>query len=184
MSEKGSKSSTNLVINKQPRPHRAAAVRSQARWHYTTHLHPKASSQALLPRRRTPRSPTLNDTLITMPLQGIVYILTNKNNTTLYTGVTRNLRRRVAEHKLHINKGFSDRYNTEKLVYYEVYDLLVDGIHREKQLKKWHREWKEKLISEFNPTWEDLSDSIGLNEEYIQSVKEEYENGYYDNETP
>ena len=114
-----------------------------------------------------------------MPLQGIVYILTNKNNTTLYTGVTRNLKRRMAEHKLHINKGFSDRYNTEKLVYYEVYDLLVDGIHREKQLKKWHREWKEKLISEFNPTWEDLSDSIGLTEEYIQSVKEEYENGYY-----
>ncbi len=119
-----------------------------------------------------------------MPLQGIVYILTNKNTTTLYTGVTRNLRRRVAEHKLHINKGFSDRYNTEKLVYYEVYDLLVDGIHREKQLKKWHREWKEKLISDFNPTWEDLSDSIGLNEEYIQSVKESYENGYYDIETP
>ena len=119
-----------------------------------------------------------------MPLQGIVYILTNKNNTTLYTGVTRNLRPRVAEHKLHINKGFSDRYNIEKLVYYEVYDLLVDGIHRKKQLKKWHREWKEKLISEFNPTWEDLSDSIGLTEEYIQSVKESYENGYYDIETP
>ena len=98
-----------------------------------------------------------------MSLQGIVYILTNRNNTTLYTGVTRNLRRRVAEHKLHINKGFS--------------------IHREKQLKKWHREWKEKLISEFNPTWEDLSDSIGLNEEYIQSVKESYENGYYEIET-
>ena len=112
-----------------------------------------------------------------MPLQGIVYILTNKNNTTLYTGVTRNLKRRVAEHKLHINKGFSDRYNTEKLVYYEVYDLLVDGIHREKQLKKWHREWKEKLISDFNPTWEDLADSIGLDEEYMQSVKEAYENG-------
>ena len=101
-----------------------------------------------------------------MPLQGIVYILTNKNNTTLYTGVTRNLIRRMAEH------------------YYEIYDLLVEGIHREKQLKKWHREWKEKLISEFNPTWEDLSDSIGLNEEYIQSVKEEYENGYYETETP
>ena len=131
-------------------------------------------------RASDPRSHTLHDPLITMPLQGIVYILTNKNNTTLYTGITRNLKRRVAEHKLHINKGFSDRYNTEKLVYYEVYDLLVDGIHREKQLKKWHREWKEKLISEFNPTWEDLSESIGLNEEYIQSVKEEYENGYYD----
>ena len=90
-----------------------------------------------------------------MLLQGIVYILTNKNITTLYTGV-----------------------------YYEVYDLLVDSIHREKQLKKWHREWKEKLISDFNPSWEDLSDSIGLDEEYMQSVKEAYENGYYDTETP
>ena len=119
-----------------------------------------------------------------MPLQGIVYILTNKNNTTLYTGVTRNLRRRVAEHKLHINKGFSDRYNLEKLVYYEVYDYLVDGIHREKQLKKWRREWKEKWISDFNPTWEDLADSIGLDEKYIQSIKEAYDNGDYEAVTP
>ena len=119
-----------------------------------------------------------------MPLQGIVYILTNKNNTTLYTGVTRNLRRRLAEHKLHINKGFSDRYNLEKLVYYEVYDYLVEGIHREKQLKKWRRERKEELISDFNPTWEDLADAIGLDEDYMQSVKEEYEKGYYDTETP
>ena len=119
-----------------------------------------------------------------MSLQGIVYILTNKNNTTLYTGVTRNLIRRLAEHKLHINKGFSDRYNLEKLVYYEVYDYLVDGIHREKQLKKWRREWKEKLISDFNPTWEDLSDSIGLDEKYIQSVREAYEDGSYEAGTP
>ena len=69
-------------------------------------------------------------------------------------------------------------------MYYEVYDLLTDGIRREKQLKKWRREWKEKLISEFNPTWEDLSDSIGLNEDYMQSVKDAYENGCYDAETP
>ena len=110
-----------------------------------------------------------------MPLQGIVYILTNKNNTTLYTGVTRNLRRRIAEHKLHINKGFSDRYNLDKLVYYEVYDYLVDGIHREKQLKKWRREWKDALINDLNPEWNDLSETIGLNDEYIQSVKEHYE---------
>jgi hypothetical protein len=65
-----------------------------------------------------------------------------------------------------------------------VYDYLVDGIHREKQLKKWHREWKEKLINEFNPTWEDLADWIGLDENYIQSVKEAYENGEYESETP
>ena len=112
-----------------------------------------------------------------MPLQGIVYILTNKNKTTLYTGVTRNLQRRIAEHKLHINKGFSHRYNTEYLVYFEVYDRLDVAIHREKQLKKWHREWKEALINEFNPEWKDLADDIGVDEEYIQSVKEAYEEG-------
>ena len=110
-------------------------------------------------------------------LQGIVYILTNKNNTTLYTGVTRNLRRRVAEHKLHINKGFSYKYNTDKLVYYEVHDRLDVGIHREKQLKKWRREWKEKLINDFNPEWRDLAEDIGVDVEYMQSVKEAYERG-------
>ena len=106
-----------------------------------------------------------------MAKQGFVYILSNKYNTTLYTGVTNNLKRRVAEHKLHINKGFTDKYNTEKLVYYEVLDGLDNAIHREKQLKKWHREWKEALINDFNPGWEDLSDSIGLDEEYIIAVK-------------
>lgn len=112
-------------------------------------------------------------------LQGIVYILTNKNNTTLYTGVTRDLRRRVAEHKLHINKGFSYKYNTDKLVYYEVHDRLDVGIHREKQLKKWRREWKENLINESNPEWKDLAGDIGVDAEYLQSVKEAYERGQY-----
>ena len=115
-----------------------------------------------------------------MPLQGIVYILTNKNKTTLYIGVTRNLQRRIAEHKLHINKSFSDRYNTEYLVYYEVYERLDEAIHREKQLKKWHREWKEALINEFNPEWKDLTEDIGVNEEYMQSIKEAYEVGSFE----
>ena len=117
-------------------------------------------------------------------LQGIVYILTNKNNTTLYTGVTRDLKRRIAEHKLHINKGFSDRYNTDKLVYYEVYNRLDIGIHREKQLKKWRREWKEKLINDFNPDWKDLADDIGVDAEYIQAVKDAYESGQYVADSP
>ncbi len=112
-----------------------------------------------------------------MSLQGIVYILTNKNKTTLYTGVTKNLQRRIAEHKLHINKGFSHRYNTDNLVYYEIYNRLDVAIHREKQLKKWHRDWKEALINEFNPEWKDLAADIGVDEEYIQSVKESYQNG-------
>ena len=119
-----------------------------------------------------PQSLTRND--YPMPLQGIVYILTNKNKTTLYVGVTRNLQRRIAEHKLHINEGFSKRYNLELLVYYEIFERLDAAVKREKQLKKWRREWKESLINELNPTWTDLSDEIGLNEDYLNSVKESY----------
>jgi len=52
---------------------------------------------------------------------------------------------------------------------------MTTAIHREKQLKKWHREWKEELINEFNPEWKDMSDDIGLDEEYLQSLKEHYE---------
>ena len=114
-----------------------------------------------------------------MELQGVVYILTNTWNTTLYTGVTRDLRRRVAEHKLHLNKGFSSKYNTDKLVYYEAYDRLEDAIHREKQLKKWHRDWKEKAINDFNPEWRDLAGDIGVDEEYLLAVKSAYECGQY-----
>ena len=114
-----------------------------------------------------------------MELFGTVYILTNKHNTTLYTGITRDLKRRTAEHKLHLNKGFSDKYNTEKLVYYEVYDKLEIAIRREKQLKKWRRDWKNKLITDFNPEWRDLSEEIGVDAEYIQAIKDAYERGQY-----
>ena len=110
-----------------------------------------------------------------MSKQGFVYILANKHNTTLYTGVTNDLPRRVAEHKLHINKGFTDHYNVEKLVYFEICKDMTTAIHREKQLKKWHREWKEELINDMNPEWKDLTDDIGVDEEYMQSVKEYYE---------
>jgi putative endonuclease len=110
-----------------------------------------------------------------MSKQGFIYILTNKHNTTLYLGVTNDLRRRVAEHKLHINIGFTDKYNIEKLVYYEIHEQIYDAIQREKQLKKWRREWKDALINDFNPEWNDLYETIGLNDEYIQSVKEHYE---------
>ena len=112
-----------------------------------------------------------------MELQGHIYILANKYNNVLYLGVTRDLRRRIAEHKLHINQGFSAKYNTEKLVYYEWYDRLDVAIRREKQLKKWRREWKDKLINDFNPVWKDLSEDIGLDDEYIQAVKDAYDNG-------
>lgn len=110
-----------------------------------------------------------------MSKQGFVYILTNKHKTTLYTGVTNDLKRRIAEHKLHINKGFTDKYKTDNLVYFEICQDMTTAIYREKQIKKWHREWKEDLIKGFNPEWKDLSDDIGLDEEYMQSVKEYYE---------
>ena len=110
-------------------------------------------------------------------MQGIVYILTNKNKTTLYIGVTSNLKRRLAEHKLHLNKGFSDTYNTECLVFYEIHDRVVDAINRETCLKRWKREWKDNLIREFNPTWTDLSEEIGVNEAYLKDIKEAYDAG-------
>jgi putative endonuclease len=115
-----------------------------------------------------------------MELRGVVYILTNKDNTVLYTGVTRNLQRRIAEHRLHLNQGFTKKYNTDKLVYYELFDRLDDAIHREKQLKKWHRDWKEKIISDFNPEWRVLTEDIGVDEDILQAVKEAYEYGTYE----
>ena len=112
-------------------------------------------------------------------LRGYIYILTNKHNTVLYTGVTRNLQRRIAEHKLHLNLGVTAKYNTDKLVYYEVYNRLEVAIQREKQLKNWHRAWKDKLINDFNPTWRDLSEDIGVDTDCIQALKEAHARGEY-----
>ena len=117
-----------------------------------------------------------------MSKQGFVYILSNKHNTTLDTGVTNDLMRRVAEHKLHVNNGFTDRYNIENLVYFEICNDMTTAIHREKQIKKWHREWKEELINDMNPEWKDLAEDIGVDEEYMQSVKVYYENRVSDEE--
>ncbi len=85
-----------------------------------------------------------------------VYILTNKINTVLYTGVTNNLIRRVYEHSNHLVKGFSDRYNVTKLVYFEATESIESAIFREKQLKAGSRQKKIDLINSFNPNWEDL----------------------------
>ena len=86
-----------------------------------------------------------------------VYILANKNNSVLYVGVTNNIQRRILEHKGRINKGFTYRYNVDKLVYYEVHGYINDAILREKRIKKWNRKWKEELIEEHNKDWNDLS---------------------------
>ena len=85
-----------------------------------------------------------------------VYILTNKNNSTLYIGVTNDLIRRIYEHKNEFVEGFSRRYKLHKLIYYEQTDSMIQAIEREKQLKRWHRNWKINLINEKNPEWKDL----------------------------
>lgn len=86
-----------------------------------------------------------------------VYILTNKNNTTFYIGVTSNLERRMFEHKHEIIEGFTKKYSLKKLVYVEELPNPIDALKREKQLKNWHRDWKINLIKSVNPLFKDLS---------------------------
>jgi putative endonuclease len=90
--------------------------------------------------------------------QYYVYILANNHNTTLYIGITNNLERRVYEHKIHLNKGFTQKYNVTKLVWYERFLTSDSAISKEKQLKKWNRAWKERIVNEMNPQWNDLSE--------------------------
>ncbi len=88
---------------------------------------------------------------------GSVYILTNKNKSTLYVGVTSNLIRRIQEHKNKIYpNSFSARYNVSYLIYYEWHPSINEAIMREKEIKKWRREKKEILVNKINPKWEDL----------------------------
>ena len=89
-----------------------------------------------------------------------VYLMTNKNNTVIYTGVTNDLIRRVYEHKNKLVEGFTKRYNVVKLVYYEIFDNPEIAITREKQIKAGSRKKKIALINSINPQWQDLYDDI------------------------
>ncbi|MCD6543796.1 MAG: GIY-YIG nuclease family protein [Flavobacteriaceae bacterium] len=89
--------------------------------------------------------------------QYFVYILASKKNGVLYIGVTNDLERRLFEHKTKMVKGFTSRYNVDKLVYFEEYSDINKAIKREKQLKKWNRQWKLDLIEKGNPEWKDLA---------------------------
>ncbi len=89
-----------------------------------------------------------------------VYILTNKLNTVLYTGVTDNLVKRIYQHKQKLVEGFSTKYNLNKLAYYEVFEDITEAIKREKQIKGGSREDKLKLIRSINPGFRDLYDGI------------------------
>ena len=92
-----------------------------------------------------------------------VYIMTNKNNTVLYTGVTNDLIRRVYEHKNKMIKGFTAKYNINKLVYFEHMTDVESAIMREKQIKGGSRTKKIALIKKMNPEWKDLSEDFETN---------------------
>lgn len=92
--------------------------------------------------------------------QPAIYIVTNKKDGTLYTGVTSNLPARIHEHKNKTHKGFAAKYNCTNLVYFEAHDTMTDAITREKQIKAGSRKAKIKLIEHKNPSWADLSDQI------------------------
>lgn len=92
--------------------------------------------------------------------QPAVYILASRRNGTLYIGVTSDLAQRVREHKSDLRDGFTKQYQVHMLVYYELHGRMLDAIAREKQLKKWNRAWKLKLIEDANPGWKDLFDDL------------------------
>ncbi len=96
----------------------------------------------------------------TMNRNGFIYILTNKNNTTLYTGITNDLKRRIYEHKGKLVEGFSKKFNLGKLVYYEVSDSMMAAIVREKQVKNYSRIKKIELIQSKNESWKDLYEEL------------------------
>ncbi len=106
--------------------------------------------------------------------QGYVYIMSNKNRTTLYIGVTNNLERRVLEHKSGYGSVFTSRYNVHDLLYFEQIPGFQNAIAREKQLKNWHKDWKWNLIKEDNPELKDLANDWFSKEEideYKQMLK-------------
>ena len=89
-----------------------------------------------------------------------VYLLASRKNGTLYLGVTRDLVRRTYQHKMKLTPGFTARYGVNRLVWYEVFDDPTNAIVREKELKKWRRDWKIRLIEDMNSEWRDLYDEI------------------------
>jgi len=89
-----------------------------------------------------------------------IYLMTNWNNKVLYTGMTNDLKRRVYEHKNKLVKGFTEKYNISKLVYFEETNDVYTALTREKEIKKWRREKKNQLVIKANPQWEDLCETL------------------------
>jgi len=91
---------------------------------------------------------------------GYVYLLMNRANSVIYTGVTSDLQKRIYEHKQGLTKGFTSKYNVDKLVYYETFDAIESAISREKQIKGGSRKDKLKLIESINPEFRDLYEEL------------------------
>ena len=92
-----------------------------------------------------------------MAEKAYVYFMTNNSNKVLYIGVTSDLTKRVMQHKNHVYEGFTEKYNCTKLVYFEECNDINSAIRREKQLKNWHRDWKNNLVNQSNKDWHDLA---------------------------
>ena len=94
--------------------------------------------------------------------QPCVYILASREYGTLYVGVTSDLLARIYQHRTATTQGFTSRYAVYRLVRFEFYETMPEAIAREKQLKRWHRQWKINLIESDNPDWHDLAPGLGL----------------------
>ncbi|MCF8708874.1 GIY-YIG nuclease family protein [Rhizorhapis sp. SPR117] len=94
--------------------------------------------------------------------QPTIYIMASHKNGTLYTGVTSNLLKRVYEHRLGLIPGFTTDYGVKRLIYFEQHATMVSAIGREKQIKKWVRQWKVHLIEQNNPDWDDIAVTFGF----------------------
>jgi putative endonuclease len=91
----------------------------------------------------------------------VVYILATRKDGPLYVGVTSALQKRIFEHKSRAVQGFTKRFNIDKLVWFEVHQTAEAAIVKEKQLKRWKRQWKKELIERSNPQWNDLYETLG-----------------------
>jgi putative endonuclease len=104
--------------------------------------------------------PAIHAVIKTPMRGGWVYIITNRPNGVLYTGVTSDIRRRAYEHREGFVPGFTKRYGLKRLVYMERYERIADAIQRESNIKHWPRAWKVRLILEANPGWNDLYETL------------------------
>ena len=113
----------------------------------------------VIPGRRVAASP---ESITTIGAVVYVYLLASAKHGTLYVGVTNDLIRRVYQHRTHAARGFTSRYRVHRLVWFESYDDPLTAITREKEIKKWRRDWKVNLIEASNPEWADLYEKISL----------------------